>query len=87
MIITRTHPITQIETYGKTMSFIGTKVEIKRGAWIGAGAIILPNVTIGERAVVGAGAVVTKDVQTTPIYCCCGRFAKEIKIGIGLEKK
>jgi len=52
MIITRTHPITQIETYGKTMSSIGTKVEIKRGVWIGAGAIILPNVTIGERAVV-----------------------------------
>ena len=31
-------------------------------AWIGAGAIILPNVTIGKGAVVDAGAVVTKDV-------------------------
>jgi UDP-2-acetamido-3-amino-2,3-dideoxy-glucuronate N-acetyltransferase len=35
---------------------------VKKGASIGAGAVILPGVTIGERAVVGAGAVVTKDV-------------------------
>ena len=77
MIITRTHPITQIETYDKTKSSIGTKVVIKRGAWIGAGAIILPNVTIGERAVVGAGAVVTKDVP--PYTVVAGVPAKEIK--------
>ena len=50
---------------------------IKRGAWIGAGAIILPNVTIGERAVVGAGAVVTKDVP--PYTVVAGVPAKEIK--------
>lgn len=37
-------------------------VTIKKGAWIGAGAIILPGVTVGEYAVVGAGATVTKDV-------------------------
>jgi len=35
---------------------------IKRGAQIGANATILPMVTIGERALVGAGSVVTKDV-------------------------
>ena len=35
---------------------------IKRGASIGANATILPGVTIGENALVGAGAVVTKDV-------------------------
>ena len=38
------------------------QVHIENDAWIGAGAIILPNVTIGEQAIVGAGAVVTKDV-------------------------
>lgn len=38
------------------------KVVIEDGAWIGAGAIILPGVTIGRRAVVAAGAVVSKDV-------------------------
>jgi UDP-2-acetamido-3-amino-2,3-dideoxy-glucuronate N-acetyltransferase len=35
---------------------------VKRGASIGSGATILCGVTIGERAVVGAGAVVTRDV-------------------------
>ena len=35
---------------------------IKKGASIGANATILPGVTIGENALVGAGAVVTKDI-------------------------
>lgn len=35
---------------------------VKKGASIGSGATILPGITIGERAMVGAGAVVTKDV-------------------------
>ena len=37
-------------------------VVIHHHAFVGAGAIILPGITIGARAVVGAGAVVTKDV-------------------------
>jgi UDP-2-acetamido-3-amino-2,3-dideoxy-glucuronate N-acetyltransferase len=37
-------------------------IVVKRGASIGANATILPGVTIGEYALVGAGAVVTKDV-------------------------
>lgn len=37
-------------------------IHIKKGAWIGAGASILPGVTIGKYAIVGAGAIVTKDV-------------------------
>jgi acetyltransferase-like isoleucine patch superfamily enzyme len=37
---------------------------IRRGASIGAGAVILPGVTVGERSMVGAGAVVTRDVPT-----------------------
>ncbi len=36
---------------------------VKRRAAIGTGAIILPGVTVGEEAVVGAGAIVTQDVQ------------------------
>lgn len=38
-------------------------VVVRRGAWIGVGAVILPGVTVGECAVVGAGAVVTRDVE------------------------
>jgi acetyltransferase-like isoleucine patch superfamily enzyme len=40
---------------------------IKKGASIGSGATILANVTIGERAIVGAGSVVTKDVPANTI--------------------
>jgi UDP-2-acetamido-3-amino-2,3-dideoxy-glucuronate N-acetyltransferase len=36
---------------------------VRRGASIGGGAVILPGITIGERAMVGAGAVVTRDVS------------------------
>lgn len=37
-------------------------VSIRKGAWIGAGAIVLPGVTIGEFSVIAAGAVVVKGV-------------------------
>ncbi len=37
-------------------------IVLKRGCSIGANATILPNVTIGENAMIGAGAIVTKDV-------------------------
>ena len=42
-------------------------VHICRNAWIGAGATILPGVTVGENAVVAAGAVVTRDVEPNTI--------------------
>jgi acetyltransferase-like isoleucine patch superfamily enzyme len=42
-----------------------------RGASIGSGAIILAGVTIGERALVGAGAVVTRDVEPGCIVAGC----------------
>ena len=40
---------------------------IKRNAWIGAGATILPGVTIGENSIVAAGAVVNNDVADNTI--------------------
>lgn len=49
---------------------------IKNGVFIGAGAIILPGVTIGEKAIVAAGAVVTKDVPKGKIVA--GNPATEI---------
>jgi acetyltransferase-like isoleucine patch superfamily enzyme len=36
--------------------------KVKESASIGAGAVVLPGITIGKRAIVGAGSVVTKDV-------------------------
>ena len=50
---------------GKLQTEADWKVEptlVKKGASIGSGATILANVTIGERAIVGAGSVVTRDV-------------------------
>ena len=41
---------------------------VKKGASIGANATILPGLTIGEGSMVGAGAVVTKDLAVTGVY-------------------
>jgi len=60
--------------------FKNGKVVIKDGAHIGIGAIIMPGVTTGKGAVIGAGSVVTKDI---PDYCIAvgssARVIKEIK--------
>ena len=40
-------------------------VHIGRNCWIGAGAILLPGVTVGDNAVIGAGSIVTKDVPAS----------------------
>lgn len=53
------------------------RVKIKDDVWIGAGAIILSGVTIGECSVIGAGAVVTRDVE--PYTIVAGVPAKKIK--------
>ncbi|KGK17392.1 acyltransferase [Vibrio navarrensis] len=53
------------------------KIRIQQGASIGANATILPGVTIGENAMVGAGSVVTKDVP--PMAVVMGNPAKVIR--------
>lgn len=53
------------------------KINIHRDAWIGAGSIIMPNITIGECAIIGAGSVVTKDVP--PYTIVAGNPAKIIR--------
>ena len=52
-------------------------VHICRGAWIGAGSSILPGVTVGKYAIVGAGSIVTKDVP--PYAVEVGIPAKVVK--------
>ena len=59
MLIAHSRPLVDLEGF---LPSFACSIVIKRGAWIGAGAIILPGVTVGEGAVVGAGSVVTKDV-------------------------
>lgn len=62
-LITENHPV---EPADRKMLELGA-VQIKRNAWIGAGATILPGVTVGENSIVAAGAVVTKDVPDNTI--------------------
>ena len=42
-------------------------IHIGRNVWLGGGAIILPGVTVGDNSIVGAGSVVTKDVEPNTI--------------------
>lgn len=53
------------------------RTTIKKGASLGANATILPGITVGEGAMVGAGAVVTRDVA--PFTVVAGNPAKILK--------
>ncbi len=52
-------------------------VKIGNGVWIGSKVTILPGVTIGDNAVIGAGSVVTKDVESNIV--ALGAPAKKVK--------
>jgi galactoside O-acetyltransferase len=58
VITSRQHPV-PLPRYGVASD---SPVVIEDDVWIGAGAVILPGVTVGRGSVVGAGAVVTHDV-------------------------
>ncbi len=62
-LITENHPLDPTNR----RALICKPIVIKRNAWIGAAATILPGVTIGENAVVAAGAVVSKDVPANTV--------------------
>ncbi len=64
------------------------RVIIKRGAWVGAGAIILPGVTVGTGAVVAAGAIVGRDVpQFTMVAGNPARVIKRFDFASKSEKQ
>lgn len=58
-IYTATHPL---DAATRRLHESGRPVTIGDDVWVGGGAIILPGVTIGSRAVIGAGSVVTRDI-------------------------
>ncbi len=62
-LLSEGHPLSP----GERHSLVPAPIHIKKNAWIGAGATILPGVTIGENAVVAAGAVVSKDVPANTV--------------------
>ncbi len=57
--ITVGHPV---DTDDRTVWLTGGPIDVAENVWIGAGATILPGVSIGRDSVVAAGAVVTDDV-------------------------
>lgn len=59
-IYTALHPMNALERRSGLES--GKPVKIGSDVWVGGGAIICPGVTIGDRAVIGAGSVVTRDI-------------------------
>ncbi|MCF7521749.1 sugar O-acetyltransferase [Neisseria sp. ZJ106] len=72
-IISVNHPSDPVERHGVLLA----PVHLKRNVWIGANATILPGVTVGENAIVAAGAVVNKDVPANCVVA--GVPAKIIK--------
>ena len=62
-LLTEGHPIEAENRQSLTVA----PIHIKKNAWIGANATILPGVTIGENSVVAAGSVVSKDVPDNTI--------------------
>jgi maltose O-acetyltransferase len=59
-LYTATHPLDPAER--RRGLELAKPIAIGGDAWLGGGAIVLPGVTIGARAVVGAGSVVTRDI-------------------------
>lgn len=64
-IATAGHPILP-ELRQKGLQY-NMQVHIGKNCWIGAGAIIMPGVTIGDNVVIGAGSVVTKDIPSNVV--------------------
>ena len=76
-VATAGHPILP-ELREKAYQF-NMPVHIGRNCWIGAGAVIMPGVTIGDNSVIGAGRVVTKDIPANVVaYGNPCRVAREI---------
>lgn len=62
-LLSEGHPVSP----GNRATLTTGHIHIKKNAWIGAGATIMQGVTIGENAIVAAGAVVSKDVPDNTI--------------------
>lgn len=58
--------------------YADNRIRIGNNVWIGAGAIILAGVSIGDCAIIGAGSVVTKDIE--PYTIVAGNPAKKLRM-------
>ena len=77
-IITSANPNGPYNELSKIYPKVVASVKIGENCWVGAGAIILPGVTIGDFSVVAAGAVVNKDVPAGSLVA--GVPARVVKV-------
>ena len=71
MILTSANPNTPYNKLANVYPSVQKAVHIMDNVWVGAGAIILPGVTIGSCSVVAAGAVVNRDVEPYTVVAGC----------------
>lgn len=79
IVATAAHPI--LPELRERVCQYNMPVRIGRNCWIGAGAIIMPGVTIGDNTVIGAGSLVTRDIPANVVAygspCCVKREISE----------
>lgn len=84
-IVSGSHPMDRISTYpfktcilkAKSENIYDKDMHIEDDVWIGANVTILPGIYVGQGAVIGAGSVVTKDVE--PYEIVAGNPAKHVR--------
>jgi len=77
IVLDHTHQYENVEVPIKDQDVTEGPIRIERDCWIGANVFILPNVTIGQHAVVGANSVVNRDIP--PYTLATGAPARVIK--------
>ena len=82
-VLTGTHDVSaRLEARGRAIPLTGRDIIIGNGVWVSSGALLLGPLTVGEHAVVAAGAVVVDDVP--PFGLVAGvpaRFVRSLRLG------
>lgn len=76
-LVSQNHAYNDFSRPIKTQGYVGGPIIIEDDVWVGTNAVIMPGVTIGKGAIIGANAVVTKNVK--PYTIVGGVPAKYIK--------
>lgn len=77
ILLSWTHRFDDPTTAILEQGFEGCPIRVGRSCWLGARSILLPGVTVGEEAIVGAASVVTRDVRSSVIVA--GNPARPIR--------